>query len=212
MSRARSVILPDNTELWFDVHRNGEQASDEQLELLAVIEQVDLDDLLDTVITRGEVLDRLRKALGQGGVPFDVLERREQWREHRRLQPECLKCHKKGDSTRHHFVNRWILKELADYGQKWADRSKNCIPLCIGCHRHIHERDDEAKSIVEYLNDEQRDFAEAALTALSEERSKLLVLIARGDPGVYETRLVRDWIEGKFAEPQLPVRHLAAVS
>lgn len=212
MSRARPVTLPNNEQIWFDVRRNGEEATDEQLELLAVVETLDLDDLLDTVITRGEVLTRLRDALGQNGIPVDVIERRRQWRAQRQLQPACLKCSKAGDSTKHHFVNRWILKELADYGQKWADRSKNTIPLCVHCHRLIHQRDDSAKSIVELLSGEQREFAEDALRALSEERPRLLVLIARGDPGVYETRLVRDWIEGRFGVEASYARHLRAVS
>jgi hypothetical protein len=208
MSRARPVVLPDGEKVWFDVTRSGEQASDGQLELLAVITQIDIDDLLDAVITRGEVLTRLRDALGQNGIPIDVQERRRRWREHRRLQPACLKCGKEGDSTKHHFVNKWILRELADYGSKWADRSKNTIPLCVHCHRLIHQRDDSVKSIVELLNDEQREFADAALTVLSEERPKLLILIARGDEGTYETRLVRDWIEGKFTHVPARYRHL----
>lgn len=197
---------------WFNVNKNGDAASNKQLELLAVVEDVYLDDLLDTVLTQGEVIRRLRYAVGQDPIPTDVLQRRAAWRAERQLQPRCRKCGKEGDSTKHHFVNKWILRELGDYAQKWADRSKNCIPICIDCHRHLHLRDDRAKSVVEYLTPEEREFAEAALTTLSEERPKLLLLIARGDPGVYETRLVRDWIEGKFAEDPMPyARHLRAV-
>lgn len=213
MSRARPVTLPDGEQFWFDVRRNGEGATDEQLELLAVIETIEFDDLLDTVITRGDVLKRLRDALGQGGVPADVLERREEWRKLRQLQPCCRKCGKEGDSTKHHFVNKWILRELSGYTQRWADRSKNTIPVCIDCHRRLHLRDDETKSIVPLLGTDELAFAEAALTTLSEERPKLMLLIARGDPGVYETRLVRDWVEGCFADTPIPsIRHLRAVS
>lgn len=214
MSRARSVILPDGSKKWFDVKRNGQSASDEQIELLAVIEEVDLDDLLDTVLTQGEVLTRLRVALGQNGVvPTDVLLRVAEWRQQRQLQPCCRKCGKEGDSTKHHFVNKWILKELQDYDQKWADRRENTIPVCINCHKHLHRRDDEAKSIAEYLSESEKEFANAALSALAEERPKLMILIARGDNGTYETRLVRDWFEGKFSsDPQPWARHLRAVS
>lgn len=212
MSRARPVILPTGEKVWFDMTRQGERASDEQIELLAVVEEIDLDDLLDAVLTQAEVLRRLREALGQSPVPREVIDRREAWRRARQSLPICRKCDKKGDSTRHHFVNKWILRELTEYAQKWADRSKNCIPVCIDCHRRLHIADEEAKSIVEYLSEEERDFAEAALTALSEQRPKLLLLIARGDPSVYETRLVRDWIEGRFAAVIAQAAHLRAVA
>lgn len=222
MSRARPVILPDalsplfeadpafdGQKYWMDVSRNGEMASSRQLELLAVVEDVDLDDLLDTLVTQGDVLKRLRFALGQDPIPTDILMRRELWRAQRQLQPCCRKCGKEGDSTKHHFINKWILRELRDYTQKWADRSKNCIPLCIDCHRHLHQRFDRAnKSIAEHLEDAERRFAQAALDALELERPRLLLLIAKGDPEVYETKLVRDWIEGAFAStPAIPYAH-----
>lgn len=193
MSRARPILGK-----WFDVNKNGIEATDEQLELLATVENVDLDELLDADLTQGEVIARLRLAIGDT-VPESVIRRREALREERKTVPECRICGKKGDSTRHHFVNKWILKELATYSQKWADRSRNCIPLCIHCHREVHSRSLGTHSIVPYLTDKERQFAEEALTTLSEERPKILILLARGDSDVYETRLVRDWIEGKFS-------------
>lgn len=227
MSRARPVRLPakyhplfeddpsfrDGT-YWIDVKKNGQTASNEQIELLAVIEQVDLDDLLDAVLTQGEVITRLRYALGQNGViPTDVLERRQKWRDQRSVQPACRKCGREGDSTRHHFVPKWILKELRDYSSKWADRSKACIDLCIECHRRIHQRLDESdKSIVEFLTEEEKQFAHRALSALSEERPKLLILIARGSSETYETQLVWDWFRGEFDSEHPYARHLRAVS
>lgn len=201
MSRARSIQLPDGNRYWFDMNRNGEKASPEQLELLATIEtNCDLDDLLDGGITQGEVLARLRKALGHQPIPIDVLERRNRWRFERQTQPACRACGKIGDSTKHHFVNKWILRELANYTQKWADRSKNCIPLCIACHRDFHSRDNGSQSIVHLLNDDERAFAESALSTLAEERPKLLILLARGSDNVYEARLAKDWLEGHFKE------------
>jgi len=110
-------------------------------------------------------------------------------------------CGREGDSTKHHFINKWILRELEFYATKWADRSKNCIPLCLDCHRKIHSRSEDTGSIVPLLNKEERAFAEGALKALAEERPKLLILIGRGSPEVYETRLILDWMEGKFREP-----------
>jgi hypothetical protein len=195
MSRARPIEI-DGEQHWFDT--KNPKATDEQLELLSAITGVELDDLLDEVLTQGEVLKRLRRALGIGPIPPQVLAAREVWRAQRASQPKCRICKKEGDSTKHHFINKWILRELANYTQKWADRSKNCIPVCIHCHRDLHDRSAEAHSIADRLNDDEKRFAEAALTALAEERPKLLILIARGDDSVYEARLVKDWIEGKF--------------
>jgi hypothetical protein len=207
--------LCDANAHWFDVARNSEKATADQLELLATIENdCDLDELLDEALTQGDVLKRLRAALGQDPIPQDVLERRQKWREQRQIQPCCRKCGKEGDSTKHHFVNKWILRELAHYTAKWADRSKNCIPLCIECHRDLHSRDNGPVSITDYLNDDEMAFAEAALTALAEERPKLLILIGRGADSVYEARLVKDWMEGKFrvATPDFSRNYLRAVA
>lgn len=197
MSRARDIII-DDEQIWFDVTKNGQKAKGSHLELLALVENLDIDDLLDEHITQGQVIERLRRALNQGGIPEDILERRERWREERHKEKPCRICGKKEDSTKHHFVNRWILKELVDYATKWASRLKNCIPICVDCHRDLHERSDEGKSIVSYLNDEEKKFAEQALEALSNERPHLVILLARGDDSVYESRLLKDWINGKF--------------
>lgn len=198
MSRARPVHLPDGQVEWFDTSKNTEQASDEQLELLSVIEDTDLDDLLDAVLSQGEVLFRLREVLGQNAIPEDVVSRRQKWRDSRQIQPQCRICGKEGDSTKHHFVPKWILRELEQYGSKWSDRSKNCVPVCMNCHRHLHMRDNSEKSFVRYLTEDEKDYVENALTRLAEERPKLLILIGRGSPNVYESRLIQDWMEGKF--------------
>src|SRR4051812_47086159 len=104
MSRARPIA-----DQWFDVQKNGQKATAEQLELLATVEGVDIDDLLEEVLTQGEVVMRLREAFGQG-IPAEVLEKRQKWREKRRLEKKCRLCGKEHDSTKHHFVNRWMLK------------------------------------------------------------------------------------------------------
>lgn len=199
MSRARPIRYEEEI-LWIDTKRNGQKATARQLELLATIEtNCELDDLLDQSLTQGEVVERLRQALGHG-IPDGVLEKIKRWREDRHQQPQCRICKKEGDSTKHHFVNKWILRELTNYQQKWAQRSQNCIPVCIECHRDLHSRDNGPRSIAEHLNAEEREFAERALSALSEERPKLLILLARGDDSVYESRLVKDWIVGAFSE------------
>lgn len=201
MSRARDYIDPRTGEtIWFDV--KNRKPTDTQLELLSLVERCDLDDLLDEHLTQAEVHNRLYASLREQMIPKRVLERRDRFRAARQKQPNCCICGKEGDSTRHHFVNKWILRELSAYQQRWSSRSKNTIPVCIDCHRDLHMRDNGPVSIAEYLNEDQKAFAEAALTALAEERPKLLILIARGDDSVYEARLVKDWIEGHFRPTQ----------
>lgn len=211
MSRARWIKLPkalledhEEDRIWFDTAKNGERAKPEHLELLALVEDIDIDDLLDEHIIQGTVIQRLRDALGQNSIPEDILKRREKWREARHLDEPCRICGKEGDSTKHHYVNRWILKELVDYAWRWSPRTRNCIPVCLKCHRNLHEREGEAKSIVPYLDADEKAFAETALEALSKERPALVILLARGDDSVYESRLLKDWINGAFkaTEPE----------
>jgi hypothetical protein len=196
MSRARPITINGRTH-WFDMSQQKAKATDKQLELLAVVEEADLDELLEASVTQAEVLRRLREALGTT-VPYEVLVRRQKWRQQRQRQPECRICGKKGDSTRHHFVNKWILRELHGYAQKWANRRENCVPVCIDCHRDLHDRNGTPKSIAHLLTPRERAFAQRALGQLAEERPKLLILLARGDSAVYEAQLVKDWIAGKF--------------
>jgi hypothetical protein len=198
MSRARPIRIPGHPVLWMDMQRNNQPATHDQLELLCSVLDIELDDLLDEVTTQGDVVKRLREHLGESRVPDHILVRRERFREQRQALPKCRVCEQEGDSTKHHFVNKWILRELSNYNQKWADRSKNCIPVCIDCHRDLHNRNNGPVSIADRLTDSEKRFVEAALSALAEERPKLLILIARGDDSVYEARLVKDWIEGRF--------------
>lgn len=198
MSRARPIECPDRETLWVDTLRNNEKATEEQLELLMTVEAVELDDLLEEDPTQGEAVTRLRRLLGQDTIPPAVIKRRERLRGERQQRPTCRRCGQRGNSTKHHFVNKWILRELDNYAQKWADRSKNCISLCIECHRNIHSRDEGVHSMVDLLTDEEKGFVEAALQALEQEHPSLLILVGRGDSSVYESRLVKDWIEGYF--------------
>jgi hypothetical protein len=201
MSRARPITINGETH-WFDTDRNHRKATDKQLELLATVEQVDLEDLLESNITQGEVIRRLRIALGDVPIPFWVLAKRQKWRKERAEQPPCRICKKIGDSTRHHFVNKWILKELRHYAQKWANRRENTIPLCIDCHRDLHYRNNGPVSIVKYLTPQEKEFVDRALATLAEERPKLLILLAKGDDSVYESRLAKDWLQNRFAEEE----------
>lgn len=204
MSRARHIGNDCsepclNQSHWFNISDSHLKATDEQLELLASFEDVDIEELFEAGITQGECLRRLRESLGQiPEIPEIVRKRRDRFREQRRAAPPCRICDKKGDSTKHHFVNRWILRELESYERKWANRRENCIPVCIDCHRDLHDRNGTPKSIAHLLSNAEKAFADRALTALSEERPKLLILIGRGSSSVYEARLVKDWMEGKF--------------
>lgn len=194
MSRARKITIDGETH-WFEVR--GSKATDRQLELLASVEDTDLEELLEASITQAEVLNRLRLAMGQT-IPHDALLRRQKWRKQRSFAPPCRICGKKGDSTRHHFVNKWILKELDQYRTRWSNRRENCIPVCIDCHRDLHDRSNGPVSIAKYLTDAEKAFANHALEQLAEERPKLIILLARGDDSVYEARLIKDWFEGYF--------------
>lgn len=196
MSRSRKINL-NGTLHWFDIKQNNQKATDKQLELLTMVEDIEMEDLLESNLTQGDIIERLKEKLGQG-VPYEVYQRRDKFRAERQVQPECRICGKVGDSTRHHFINKWILKELAFYADRWSNRKENTIPVCIDCHRDLHMRNNGPFSIVEYLTDEEKDFAERALAQLAEERPKLLILIAKGSPEVYEARLIQDWVLGKF--------------
>lgn len=217
MSRARHIGLDcshsqDNPCLnphhWFNISESHHKATDEQLELLASVENVDIEDLLEASITQAECLKRLREALGQiPEIPEVVRKRRDKFREQRRAAPPCRICGKEGDSTKHHFVNRWILRELESYERLWANRRENCIPVCIDCHRDLHDRNGTPKSIAHLLTEQEKAFADRALTALSEQRPKLLILIGRGSSSVYEARLIKDWMEGKLEPAEPPIAH-----
>lgn len=202
MSRARYIEFSDGRKVWFDTSRNGEKfhetISDEMIELLSAVENIEIDDVLDANTSQGEAIERIRRALGQYYIPDSVIKHRDRLREERRKQPVCRICKEEGKSTQHHFVNKWMLKELSNYSQEWSDRRKNCIPLCMKCHRKVHSRGKNVNSIVGFLDDKEKLFAEKALTRLSEEHPKIMLLVARGEDTVYETRLIRDWIQGHF--------------
>lgn len=197
MSRARDIEVGNET-IWFDTRLDGEKARLDHLEVLALVEDIDIDDLLDGHVTQKDVIFRLREALGQNGVPEEIKERRAKWKEARRAAPKCRICTELGDSTKHHFVNKWILRELKDYARLWADRSVNTIPVCLECHRNLHERNGPAKSIAEHLTREEKDFAYRALEAFREQKPSMSWLVTRGDDSVYEARLMKDFVIGLF--------------
>lgn len=206
MSRARPIDLPgeiaeelglEDSRIWFDTHQNGMQASAEQLELLVVVTGLELDDLLDADVTQGALIRHLRAALDQGCIPAEVAERQRVYREMRLNGPECRQCGVPGKSTRHHFVNKWIMKTLSNYREVGA-RPKCTIPLCIECHRDLHDRSSGAVSIIPHLTAGERKFASDLIERLRRERPKIFTLLSEGAPETYEARLIHDWIDGLF--------------
>jgi hypothetical protein len=202
MSRARPFVMSDGTQMWFD---QRSRATATQLELLADIEDTSLDDLLDEGLTQKQVLFRLREQ--EGIIPQHVLERRRQRALQQEHSPACRICSINGRTcegaiTRHHFVPRWLMLELGNY-QAYASRSVCTIPLCVSSHRDLHYRNDGTeKTIVPYLRDHERKFAQKLLDELREEHPAIFDLIASGDASTYEGRLIRDYLSGEFSSSE----------
>jgi hypothetical protein len=202
MSRARPFTMSDGTQIWFDQRSRATAA---QLELLADIEDTSLDDLLDEALTQKQVLFRLREQ--EGIIPQHVLERRRKRAEEHGRTPACRICTMHGKTcegaiTRHHFVPRWLMLELDNY-QSYASRSVCTIPLCVSSHRDLHYRNDGTdKTIVPYLRDHERKFAQRLLDELREEHPHIFDLIASGDDSTYEGRLIKDYMAGEFSSAE----------
>lgn len=208
MSRARPIGQDEDGEplLWIDRRLDGNLATVEQLELLGAATNLDLDDLLDEAPSQREVVERLREAFGEDRVPEWVKAHRDELRALRVLQPPCRLCGRVGDSTRHHFVNKWIMMELSNYKQV-ADRRKCTIPVCVNCHRWLHLRNDGERSIVTMHEDDgprsvlskrELHFASLLVERLRRERPDIFALLEEGDRSVYEACLVQDWLDGEF--------------
>jgi hypothetical protein len=203
MSRARSITY-EGEQVWFDCKKNSGPARVEDLETLAAVEEIEIDDLLDEGLNQGAVITRLRDALGQGTIPEHVLIRARERKIQQETAPECRLCSLDGQAcegkiTRHHFVTRWLMKELENY-EAYARRDRCTIPVCMGRHRNLHMRTEEDKSIVTYLNETERKFAHKMLSELEEQHPRIMDLARAGDPSLsYEARLVRDYDEGKFS-------------
>lgn len=197
MSRARPITVANETH-WFDTSRNHAKATPEQLELLSAVEDVTLDDLLDEGLSQGQILFRLRETLHGELIPHEILQRRRARKLEAQTQPQCRICGVTGNSTRHHFIPRWLMKELDNY-QSYAARSKCTIPACVGCHRDLHFRDGIGdKSIVQFLTADERLFAAKLLDELRIQHPKIFDLLATGDLTTYEGTMMRDYFAGNF--------------
>jgi hypothetical protein len=200
MSRARDWTHPVTGQVyWFDSY-DGE-ATVEQLELVAEVEDADIDDLLDERLSTKAVLYRLNHSSGL--IPHDVIEAKKERVLGTQHSPICRYHGEEGECdgriTRHHFVPRWLMLELPDY-ISYAPRSFCTIPACVGWHRDLHKRDGgNGKSIAPYLTEAERDIAEHLVASLKEERPVLFDLIAHGDITSYEYTLLNDWKEGRFS-------------
>jgi len=198
MSRARDWTHPITGELhWFDVHG---MAGIRELEVLADAEDIDLDDLFDANLSSKEVLFRLNKLselIPEAGL--NKLKKRQTQGEPEtcRICPllgrEC-----EGRMTKHHFVPRWIMLELADY-EVYAPRRLCTVPACAGSHRWLHMRTEEgSKSIAPYLDKNEKALAHHLIGTLRQERPRIYALLAGGDKNSYEWQLVQDWRRGLF--------------
>lgn len=201
MSRARDWTHPITGEVfWFDAYDN--EATVEQLEVLAEMEDADIDDLLDERLSTRAVLYRLNHSSGL--IPHAIIEEK---RARAQSTQRVLVCrfHEgedecEGRITRHHFVPRWLMLELPDYID-YAPRSFCTIPACVGWHRFLHRREPNgggSKSIAPYLNEEEKRLAHQMIATLRQERPKVYALIAAGDRSSYEWQLVQDWRRGLF--------------
>lgn len=201
MSRARDWTHPITGEVfWFDSY---DTATVKQIEVLAEMEDVDIDDLLDERLSTRAVLYRLNH--NSGLIPHEIIEQRRA-RVLRMQQPLVCRYHDdpddcEGSITRHHFVPRWLMLELPDY-INYAPRVYCTIPACVGWHRALHIRDGNDKSIVPYLTEAECDITDHLIESLKEVRPVLFDLIAHGDNTSYEWQLIHDWQEGKFARGQ----------
>jgi hypothetical protein len=202
VSRARPYEFDDQV-VWFNV--TDPVATVEQLELLADIEEVPLDDLLDEGLGQRAVLRRLHE--NDGLIPQHVLDRRRQ----RLLEPSgavCRWCDPRGlscegSTTKHHYVPRWLMLLLENY-QAYAPRSLCTIPICLGRHRDLHLRYGSDKSIATCLDDRERWFAQKLLDELREQHPAIFELLAGGSRDSYEGQLLRDYFAGAFRRSEAP--------
>src|ERR1017187_9201071 len=174
MSRARDWTHPDTGRVfWFDAYDN--EATVEQIELLAEMEAVDIDDLLDERLSTKGVLYRLNE--NSKLIPHDVIARKRA-RAGAQNKPQTCRFHEdptecEGLITKHHFVPKWLMLELPDY-EKYAPRSRSTVPACVGIHRFLHRREGGAsKSIVPVLTDGEKNLADRMIRSLKDERPAL---------------------------------------
>lgn len=205
MSRAKKIVLPNDEDKWYDSRTLGSPAEPELLELLADIDNISLDELLEQGLSRSEAYDKLRKALGQGGIPEEVLKQREKRRKTQNAPAECRICNSwqptngcEGRITKHHFVPKWCMKELENY-QAYSTRQICTIPLHLNVHRDLHLRNSGAnKSVYHLLKPDERELAHKMLTEFREQHPVIFEIQLAGDIEVYEACLVNDFIHGKF--------------
>ena len=198
MSRARNI-----GDLIFDT-KGSCKATVAQLELLADVEDVSLDDLLDEGLTQNQAYSRIQLVISRDLIPQGVLERRRLRKLHSQQAPDCRICtlngwECEGNSTRHHFIPRWMMLLLENY-QAYASRTRCTIPICIGRHRDLHYRSNESeKSIVRYLTPDERVFAQKMLDELRSQHGATFDLMAGGDSAYsYEAQLAQDYFRGEF--------------
>lgn len=203
MSRVRPIRY-NGQEHWFDTRRNNDQATVGQLELLADVKGIPLDDILDEGLTQAQILERIREEIDPNAIPAHVLDARRARRAAIKKDSVCRICDLQGfecegSITRHHFIPRWLMLELENYAA-YAARAKCTIPVCLGRHRDLHSRTNGTeKSIAQYLTTEERAFAKKMMDELREQHPKIFELIVAGDSDYYESVLMLDYQRGEFS-------------
>jgi hypothetical protein len=170
--------------------------------MLADVSGMDLDEILDSDLNQGQVILALREELAGGEViPAHVIARKRKRQAEQQQRPPCRMCGVEGKSTKHHFVNRWLMRELENY-DAYSARRICTIPICRDCHDSLHDRGTDApgKSIVPYLKPHEAELAHRMLTDLREQRPRLFDLIAAGNEFTYEYVLIQDFIHGEFSK------------
>jgi hypothetical protein len=210
MSRARDWTHPVTGVVhWFDSY--DAEATVGQLELVADMEDIEIDDLLEERLSTRAVLYRLNVAVD--AIPSSVVEVKRK-RASLHVEAVCRICpyygwNCEGRITRHHFVPRWLMLELENY-VRYSPRAFCTIPICVGRHRDLHRRSGgfhlANKSIVPYLTESEKHLAGHLIESLKDERPRLYDLIAGGDQNSYEYTLLRDWQLSQFHTRLSPAR------
>lgn len=204
----------------FDKKQNARKATADQLQLLAAVENLPIDDILDEGLSQGQVMRRLAESLHGDIIPQEVLERRRAAKENAGRQPVCRICSVlgskcEGEITRHHFVPRWLMLKLENYAA-YAARSKCTIPICIGRHRDLHLSGDldTPKSIGQFMTDDERAFAQKMLDELKEQvGTSTRDWLEAGDPKwAYEVQLFEDHRNGLFRKANIGMVHEAVLA
>ena len=210
MSRVREV-----SGLYFDKHKHNEDPTVGQLERLADLSGDPIEDLLEAGFNQKQVMEALRSLEGTMNRPPHIRAkiRLAEDQACRICTPLSQVC--EGQITRHHFVPKWMMKELEDY-RAYASRGVCTIPICLGRHRDLHLRGEEprratldrllrrpkrsltSKHVSDILSQEERGFADKLIQEFRDQHPGIFDNMVAGDETSYEHILVMDFLKGRF--------------